>query len=145
MENNKEFKIIEDFELENILEESQMTYDLKNRTKLFSYKCFELCEMLPNTYFGKHLKGQLFRCSSSVAANYRATCCAQSKAAFVSKISIVIEEVDESAYWLDFIYENKILNNDLLIFLRKEAKELTAIFNSSRKTAKANINKTSNN
>ena len=50
---------------------------------------------LPNTYLGNHIKGQLIRSSTSVAANYRATCHAQSKASFIAKISIVVEEADE--------------------------------------------------
>ncbi len=73
-----------------------------------------------------------------MAANYRATCIAQSKASFVSKLSIVLEEVDESAFWLEFIIDESLLNKSRVEPLLKEAEELTAIFYSSRKTSKSN-------
>jgi four helix bundle protein len=90
---------------------------------------------LPDTALGKHLRGQVIRCSTSVAANYRATCLSQSNASFVAKISIVLEEVDEAAFWLEFIMDEKLLKKNLVEPLLREAEELTAIFASSRKTA----------
>jgi len=77
--------------------------ELKKRTKEFAHRCVKLVMALPNTQLGNHLRGQLVRCSTSVASNYRAACIAQSKASFISKLSIVIEEVDESYFWLEFI------------------------------------------
>ena len=115
-----------------------MGNDLKDRTKQFAHRCVKLTEFLPNIYIGNHIKGQLIRSSTSVAANYRATCIAQSKASFIAKISIVIEEVDESAFWIEFIADEKLIEQQELSFLLKEAKELTAIFISSRKTASQN-------
>jgi four helix bundle protein len=94
--------------------------------------------VLPETDLGKHIRGQVIRCSTSVAANYRATCLSQSKASFVAKISIVLEESDEAAFWLEFIIDEKLLNKNLVDPLLKEAEELTAIFASSRKTASTN-------
>ena len=64
---------------------------LKERTKIFAHRCVKLTIELPNTPLGNHIRGQLIRCSTSVAANYRATLHSQSKAIFISKISIVIE------------------------------------------------------
>lgn len=75
------------------------------------------------------------RCGTSVAANYRAACLAQTKAAFVSKISIVLEEADESSFWLEFIMEESLVTPGLVGPLHKEASELTAIFGASRKTS----------
>ena len=109
---------------------------LKQRTKEFAHRCVKLSTALPRTYLGNHIKGQLIRCSTSVASNYRATCIAQSKASFVSKLSIVLEEVDESRFWLEFIIDEQLLNEDRALPLLKESEELTAIFISSRKTAK---------
>jgi len=109
---------------------------LKQRTKEFAHRCVKLSMALPSTYLGNHIKGQLIRCSTSVASNYRATCIAQSKASFVSKLSIVLEEVDESRFWLEFIIDEQLLNEGRVLPLLKEAEELTAIFISSRKTAK---------
>ena len=113
--------------------------ELINRTKDFAHRCVKLAMTLPETALGKHLRGQVIRCSTSVAANYRATCLSQSKASFVAKISIVLEETDESAFWLEFIMDEKLLKKNLVDPLLKEAEELTAIFASSRKTASAKI------
>ena len=110
--------------------------ELKKRTKDFAHRCVKLAMALPETYLGKHIRGQLIRCATSVASNYRATCLAQSKASFISKLSIVLEETDESYFWLEFIIDEKLLKRKLVEPLLKEADELTAIFISSRKTAR---------
>ena len=109
--------------------------ELIKRTKEFAHRCVKLAMALPETALGKHIRGQAIRCSTSVAANYRATCLAQSKASFIAKISIVLEETDEAAFWLEFIIDEKMLNKNLVEPLLQEAEELTAIFASSRKTA----------
>ena len=109
---------------------------LKNRTKEFAHRCIKLTTALPDTQLGHHIRGQLIRCSTSVASNYRAACIAQSKASFISKLSIVLEETDESYFWLEFIIDENLLKKELVEPLLKEAEELTAIFVSSRKTAR---------
>ncbi len=109
--------------------------ELTERAKKFTHRCVKLAMALPETVLGKHIRGQVIRCSTSVAANYRATCLSQSKASFVAKISIVLEETDEAAFWLEFIMDEKLLKKNLVEPLLKEAEELTAIFASSRKTA----------
>lgn len=91
---------------------------------------------LPSTYLGNHIKGQLIRASTSTASNYRCACIAQSKASFISKLSIALEEADEAFFWLEFIIDEKLLKTKLVEPLLNEAKELTAIFMSSRKTAR---------
>ena len=115
------------------------TEELKKRTKKFAHRCVKLAIALPETDLGRHVRRQLIRCSTSVAANYRATCLAQSKAAFVSKLSIVLEETDESHFWLEFIVDENILKWQLVEPLMTEAAELTAIFITSRKTARTNM------
>lgn len=110
--------------------------ELKNRTKQFAHRCVKLTMALPDTYLGNHIRGQLIRCATSVASNYRAVCLAQSKASFVSKLSIVLEEADESYFWLEFIIDEKLLKRKLVEPLLKESDALTAIFISSRKTAR---------
>lgn len=117
-----------------------MTNNLKTRAKLFAHYCVKLSLQLPNTYLGNHIKGQLIRASTSVAANYRATCIAQTKKSFISKISIVIEEVDESNFWINFLADEKLLTKETCKSLLKESDELTRIFISSRKTANLNLN-----
>jgi len=110
--------------------------ELKKRTKEFAHRCVKLAMALPDTPLGKHIRGQIIRCATSVAANYRAACLAQSKAGFISKLSIVIEEADESHFWLEFIVDENLMQKDLVDPLIQEAYELTAIFIASRKTAK---------
>lgn len=108
--------------------------ELIARTKTFAIKAVKLSESLPNTFLGQHIKGQLIRCSTSVAANYRATRLAQSNATFIAKLSIVIEEADESDFWIDFALEFNLLDKSQTIEVINEAKELTAIFIATRKT-----------
>ncbi len=110
--------------------------ELKQRTKTFAHRCVKLSITLPNTYLGNHIKGQLIRYSTSTASNYRSACIAQSKASFISKLSIALEEADETFFWLEFIIDEKLLKSKLVEPLLNEAKELTSIFVSSRKTAR---------
>ena len=115
--------------------------ELIKRTKKFAHRCVKLAMALPETALGKHLRGQVIRCSTSVAANYRATCLSQSKASFTAKLSIVLEEADEAAFWLEFIIDENLLNENLVKSLLQETGELTKIFASSRKTASTKTNK----
>lgn len=112
--------------------------ELKKRTKEFAHRCVKLSMALPHNYPGNHIRGQIIRCSTSVAANYRAVCTAQSKAHFISKLAIVIEEVDESYFWLEFVIDEQLLKKTKATPLIEEAKELTAIFVASQNTARAN-------
>jgi four helix bundle protein len=109
--------------------------ELIKRTKEFAHRCVKLAAALPEMPLGKHIRGQLIKCSTSAAANYRATCLAQSKASFVAKMSIVLEETDETAFWLEFIIDENLLYKNQVEPLQQEAEELTAIFAASRKTA----------
>ncbi len=109
---------------------------MKIRTKDFAKKVISLCRGLPATQEGRLIGGQFFRSGTSVGANYRAACRARSKADFISKLSIVLEETDESLYWMEILSESRIMNSKLLTDLMKEAKELIAIFVSSLNTAK---------
>ena len=115
--------------------------ELKTRTKKFAHDCVKLALELLNDKLGWHLQGQLIRCSTSVAANYRAACVAQSKKSFVSKLGIVVEEADESNFWLEFIRDEDLLNNEIVNPLFQESEEIKLIFISSRKTAEQSLNK----
>ncbi len=109
---------------------------MKIRTKDFAKKVICLCRELPATQEGRLVGAQFFRSATSVGANYRAACRARSKADFISKLSIVLEETDESLYWMEILSEGQIVDSKLLTELIKEAKELIAIFVSSLNTAK---------
>ena len=115
--------------------------ELKKRTYDFARRCIKLAIALPPTKLGKHIEGQLIRCSTSVPANYRAALVAQSKPAFVAKISIVIEEADEACFWLKLLVDEELLEENKVTLLLQEAEELTSIFVSTRKT----LNTSSNN
>jgi four helix bundle protein len=110
--------------------------DLRKRTKDFAHRCVKLALALPETDLGNHIRKQLIKCSTSVAANYRAVCVTQSKSDFAFKLSIVIEETDESCFWMEFIIEEKLLEERKVVGLLEEGRELTAIFMTSRKTTK---------
>ena len=97
--------------------------ELIQRNKRFAVQCVQLAEGLPDTKLGNHIRGQLIRCSTSVAANYRASKLAQSKAAFIAKLSIVIEEADESEFWLDFGSEFGLFPHEKAKVLMNEAYE----------------------
>ncbi len=116
-----------------------MKEDLKKRSNLFAHNCVKLALELPKSNLGAHIEGQLIRCSTSVAANYRAACLGQSKKAFISKLGIVIEEADECIFWIEFLQDEKLINNPESQNILKESKELTAIFIASRITATKNL------
>jgi four helix bundle protein len=107
---------------------------LVKRTTNFAIACANLAADLPDTKIGSHIRHQLFRCSSSVAANYRASRLAQSTAGFIAKLSIVIEEADESEFWIDFAIRLNLLTDEQADPIKQEANELASIFIASRKT-----------
>ncbi len=109
---------------------------LRERTKEFAHRCVKLAIALPDTPLGRHIRNQLIRCSTSVAANYRATCLSQSKSQFIAKISISVEEADESVFWIEFAVDEGIVSAPQGNPLLREARELTNIFVASRKTLK---------
>lgn len=116
--------------------------ELKNRTKRFALAIIKLVNELPNNKAGNTIGNQLIRSGTSVAANYRSACRARSDADFISKITIVEEESDESLFWLEMIEESGLIANiETLNALKKEADELTAIFTAAGRTSRLkNIN-----
>ena len=108
--------------------------ELKQRTKTFARRVLRLIEALPASRSGNIIANQLGRSGTSVGANYRAVCRARSAADFYSKLGIVEEEADESAFWLELVVEERMLPSQKVQLLRNEADALTAIMVSSRKT-----------
>ena len=109
--------------------------ELLKRTREFAIKVFKLVERLPKTEASKVITYQLLKAASSVAANYRAVNRAKSKNDFINKIKIVLEESDESNFWLTFIGDLSLLPQDPeMAFLIKESDEFVAIFTASLKT-----------
>ncbi len=116
-----------------------MTKDeLKQRTKTFHIPVIKACEGFPKNTAGFEMSRQLIRSAGSVAANYRAACRGKSSADFIYKIEIVIEEADESTYWLEVSEKAQLLQPDVTKSLIMEANELVSIFVATVKTAKNN-------
>jgi four helix bundle protein len=111
---------------------------LRDRTKQFSYRILRLFRALPRNAEGYIVGRQLLRAGTSVAANYRAVCRARSKAEFIAKIGVVLEEADESEFWLEFIADSGIMKPSRVAALLKEVAELKAIFAASQQTARQN-------
>jgi four helix bundle protein len=110
--------------------------ELKLRTKRFALRIVKLFQSLPRAEESRTLGKQLLRSGTSVAANYRAVCRARSKAEFVAKLGVVVEEIDETVFWLELLAESEIVPTWPLVDLTKEANELCAIFTTSQLTAK---------
>lgn len=108
--------------------------NLKNRTKSFVLEAIKFYQSIPKTEEAKIIGRQFMRSSSSVGANYRAACRARSKAEFFSKLSIVVEEADETAFWLEILIEAEITNNENANRLLNEVSEILAIMAKARKT-----------
>jgi four helix bundle protein len=99
----------------------------KKRTKEFALRIIKLFQALPKTDEARILGKQLVRAATSVAANYRAACRARSQAEFFAKICIVVEEADETLFWLELLEESAIFPAERLQGLQQEANELVAI------------------
>ncbi len=111
---------------------------LKSRTFDFALKVIQVIESMPKNKTSEVLGRQLLRSATSVGANYRSACKARSKADFISKITIVEEEADESQYWLELLMRSGVVKQEMILELLQEARELTAIFTAASKTAKRN-------
>lgn len=111
------------------------TEEMKRRTKQLALIAVLLSQQLPRTPEGRILTDQLIRSATSVAANYRAVCRSRSKREFIAKLSIVVEECDETIFWLELLIEIPLLPPEAAHGAIAEAGELLAIFVASRKTA----------
>ncbi len=105
-----------------------MDRDLKARTKTFALAIIKFVSELPKTTAGFELGRQVLRSATSIGANYRSSQRGRSRAEFISKLSIVQEEADETVFWLELIQESELSSKDITSPLLKEADELTAIF-----------------
>ena len=112
--------------------------ELQLRTKQFALCIFKLVDALPRTSTGRAVGNQLVGSATSVGANYRAACRARSRAEFAAKLGTVLEEADESLYWLELIRDGELMSDSKISLLLKEANELTAILAAGRKSAASN-------
>jgi four helix bundle protein len=117
-----------------------MTSDeLKARTKSFTLRVMRLIAALPRSAQGRTISQQLMDSASSVGANYRSSCRARSKKEFVAKLGVVVEEADESAFWLELVVESEMLPAARVQPLLDEANEITAIMTASYQTARKRL------
>jgi len=112
------------------------TEELRQRTKSLAIRIVRVYRSLPNTKDAQVIGNQLLRSGTSVGANYRAVCRSRSRPEFISKLGIVLEEADETVFWLELLQETEILTAAKVGELLQEARELTAIFTASQRTAK---------
>jgi four helix bundle protein len=110
--------------------------DLRERTKAFALRIARVYSSLPKTSLAQVLGRQALRSGTSVGAQYREACRARSTAEFVSKIEVGLQELEETAYWLELLSDSGVMPAKRLAALRKEADELIAILASSAMTAK---------
>jgi four helix bundle protein len=132
-----------------------MKEQIQNRTKKMALEIIKLSEHLPNKSVGWTFSNQILRSATSVAANYRAVCRAKSDKDFISKMETVIEEADETLFWLEMIEESKVISDcglqiedsktlqSLIKNLKSEVNELISIFVASVKTVKNRLNQKS--
>ncbi|CAM3667849.1 four helix bundle protein [Mucilaginibacter galii] len=121
---------------------SEFAEQFRNRTKRFVIDVIEIYRKLPRTVEAQIIGKQLLRSASSVGANYRAACRARSQAEFYSKICIVIEEADESLFWMEILVESNIVDKPTVMNLMIEGKEILKVVSSARKTISSKIDKT---
>jgi four helix bundle protein len=114
-------------------------WDLRERTTDFAAETFRFCRTLPKDDEARDIVRQLRRAASSVAANCRAMRRSQSDPVFASKVAVIIEEADESGFWLEFIVRIELAPQKAVSGLLAEANELVAIFTASRKTVCARL------
>ena len=110
--------------------------ELKNRTKMFALRIIKMSEALPKPRAANVISNQILRSATSMAANYRAVGRARSKAEFVAKLGVVLEEADETVFWLEMLVDSEIVRKEKMVELLGEANQLVLIFSASRSTAK---------
>lgn len=111
--------------------------ELRARTKTFALRIIKLYRSLPISPDAQILGKQLIRSGTSVAANHRAACRARSGQEFAARVGVVVEEADETVFWLELLSDSGLVKAARLNNLTKEARELTAIFTASYHIARA--------
>lgn len=109
---------------------------LRNRTKSFAVEIIKFCDELKFSKATSVVTYQIIKSATSTGANYRAACRARSKAEFYSKICIVVEEADETEYWLEIINDAELSNNKIkLQELKDEIKQILKIMAKAKSTS----------
>ena len=116
---------------------SEKHQELRTRTKAFALRVIRMSQALPRSREANVLLNQVLRSATGMAANYRAAGRSRSKPEFIAKIGVVVEEADETVFWLEMLLDSGMVRPEKLQSLLAEATQLVAIFTASRKTAKS--------
>lgn len=123
------------------MEKVEFVQLMQRRTKDMALRVIRLFRSLPKTDEARIIGRQLLRSATSVAANYRAVCRARSQEEYFAKLSIVVEETDETLFWMELIVEADIVSTTKIQNLMTETTELLAIFSTARKNTSADKRK----
>jgi four helix bundle protein len=110
--------------------------ELKDRARAFALRVIKMSDALPRTPSANVIASQILRSATSMAANYRAVGRARSKAEFVAKLGVVVEEADETVFWLELLMDSGIVSPNKMHDMLDEANQLMLIFSASRRTAR---------
>ena len=110
----------------------------RSKSKAFALRIIKFVRLLQDDERGRVISKQLLRSGTSIGANVRESYNAQSKADFINKLHIALKEADETAYWLELLYESDIINKQYFDSLYGELKEIIALLTASIKTLKNN-------
>ena len=125
--------------LNNFMNSLDKAAELRRRTKSFAIRIVNLFRSLPRSPDAQTRGKQLLRSGTSVGANYRAVCRARSQAEFIARMGIVVEEADESVFWLELLGETGVISPTRTQDLLKEANELVRILGASLRTSKNGV------
>ncbi|MEX2162302.1 MAG: four helix bundle protein [Anaerolineales bacterium] len=112
--------------------------ELQTRTRQFGLRVIKLVDSLPRTKGAGVIGRQLLRSATAVGANYRSACRGRSRADFVSKLGIALEEADESLYWMELLVESGLVSKKRISDLLDEANQIVSILAASSKTVRTN-------
>ena len=122
--------------MQNFESEIEFREEFKVRLKQFALRIIKLFQALPKTSEAQIIGKQLLRSGTSVAANYRAACRARSGRDFFSKLSIVVEEADETLFWLELLLDAEMFSEKKLQPIMAESLEILKIVSTARKNTK---------
>lgn len=124
-----------------MVEKEKFIQKMKMRTKKFAVDIIKFCDSLKSNKAASVITYQLVKSATSTGANYRAACKSRSQKEFFSKICIVVEEIDESEYWLEVIKDaNLTNNNNELERLLIESVELNKILSKAKSSTYNSLN-----
>ena len=120
------------------MDKFEFARQMQRRTKKFAIDIIRLTKKLPRNAEAFIFRKQIMRSATSTAANYRAACRSRTRREFIAKLGVVIEETDETMFWLELISDLSLLDKNTIEPVQKEAGEILAILLTSRQTAKDN-------